>query len=191
MANLETPVSQDFGGIARRKNTGRLWVPASQMHFATGTWTLTIASNLITQVKTAGAETATAYVPFPARFSMGAFQSGSGVVDRGIRPLGVEFLVRVATANLSGVPTIKIFKTPQPVNGGAVPTVAEVTSTTGGDATVTAATTVRRINALIASRDREFLTDTATYHAEVALAAAATTAIAVYGAFWHFEFVED
>lgn len=191
MANLETIVAQDFGGIARRKNTGRLWVPPTQIKYVTGTWTETIASNLITVVKTTTDETSTLYIPCPANFSMGAYQSGSGIVDRGIRLIGVEFLVRIATADLDAVPTIAIYKTPQPASGGAVPTVAAVTTTTGGNATVTAATSVRRLNALIASANREFMTDVATFHAEVALNAAGTTAIASYGAFWHYEVIED
>lgn len=190
MANLETIAAQDFGGIARRKNSRRLWVPPTQMKYVTGTWTETIASNLITVVKTATDETSTIYVPFPINFSMGAYQSGSGVVDRGVRIIGIEFLVRIATADLDAVPTIAIYQTPQPISGGAVPTVTELTSTKVVGA-VTAATTVRRITALVAPSDRVFATDVLTFHCEVGLNAAATTAEAVYGAFWHYEVIED
>lgn len=162
------------------------------MQFITGTWAGALASNVFSMDKTAADETSTVYIPFPSRFSDMAVQSGSAVVDRGVRVLGIEIMYSVATAAMDAV-AATLYKDTYAANG-TLNTAAAVTTTydTGHDTAAERITVdEHRLALLIAAGDREFLTNLQGMHAEVSLNAAATSVVKVFGAIWHFELIEE
>lgn len=193
ISTLETRRADNFGGIARAKNTRRVFVPPNAWAYPTGTWTPTFAANVFSMDKTAADNTCVAYVPCPApQISDAAVESSAAAVDRGVRPIALEIMYSVATAALDAVDVALLKDTY--ADSATLNTAAAVTSsydaahdTAGERITVDE----HRLSLLIAERDRFFLSSGVGVHGEATFNAAATSVLKVFGAIWHLEVVED
>lgn len=195
MANpsLETIVAQDFGGIARRKNTQRLWVPPNDIAQAavTGTWVLENAAVALTMaLTTADAGTTNVFqIAFPGPFSDMAANSGSGIVDRGVRIVGIHVPYTITNSDLAAV-TLKIYQGSF-TTAGLIST-TEITSTTSFATEATGLTQTTHIaKAVIASRDRVFVQSGAPCYAQLTMTDGTASDVWIYGACWHYELVEE
>jgi hypothetical protein len=191
--SLETVAAGDFGGIARRKNTQRLWVPPNDIAQAavTGTWVLenaAIASTMALTTADAGS-TNVFQIAFRGPFSDLAVQSGSGIVDRGARVIGIVVPYTVTNSNLAAV-TLKIYQGSF-TTAGLIST-AEITSTTSFATEATGLTqTTHLAKAIISASNRVFVQSGAPCYAQLTMDDGTASDVWIYGACWHYEVVED
>ncbi len=191
---LETVKSEDFGGIARRKNTRRLFVSPNRFEqlAVTGTWALELNSN-VPSLATDDAGTTNVFgIPFPAEFSDMAVQSGSGVVDRGIRVVGLSVVYQVAVSALGGV-DLTLYN--QTINGstGVVSAAAVTTTDTIDAADGSAGTEVDThvFSVTVAARDRVFVASGTVPYAQFSATDGTSSDVNIVGAIWHVERIEE
>ena len=193
MAILETAVAQSFGGIARLKNTRRLFVgPGQIVELATtGTWVFQQTANVPELFTTDAGSTNILGIPFPGEYAQFASEGGGTAVDRGIRIIGIELLFSVATSAL-GAFTMDIFKLVFTAADGqeTATTVASVDTflPDGNDGTEI---DDHRVQTLIAVRDRFFLDDETSVYCEVNMTDGTASDIIIRGAIWHYERLEE
>lgn len=190
--SLEPAVSQDFGGIARSKNTERIFVPANLIGQAavTGTWALENDSGVITLGTDDAGDTNVFVIPLPASFSDAALQSGSGVTDRGLKVIGVELCYQVASSAL-GAFDLDIYKVTIDADGD--PAATEVVTTLSFDTSGDDGTEVddHRAEALIAENDRFFVDSGSVVYALAEITDGTSSDVNIFGAIWHVQRVEE
>lgn len=189
-AALETLRAEANGSPSRFSNAQRKWVPPTQLFGTVGTWTVTNSSSVWTYNHSNADDTSVIYVPCTIDFSDLAVSSGSGVVDRGVRVIGLEVLYTNGTADLDAVIGIALFKDTVPDTGGTAMATTSVTVTQTVPV-VTQSAVQRRGSAFIAASDRFFLTNAVQMHGEVTINAAATSVVKVQGCIWHYEKILD
>lgn len=188
----ETRRADSFGGIARDKNTRRLWVPPTSVYklSGSGTYAVDVSSDVIRfgTADVAGA-TERLSIPCPVEFS-DMIVKGTTVVDRGIQIVALELIYEVKASALAGF-DLDIWKQTYDLEG--TPTPVEVTTTltfdTAGDTGVEI--DQHRALALIAATDRIFFDGGTTFHGEIDLATGTSSDFYVYGAIWHLRRVEE
>ena len=193
MAILETSVAQSFGGVARLKNTRRLFVgPGMIDELATsGTWVLRQTAN-VPELFTDDAVTANILgIPFPAEYANFASEGGGSAVDRGIRIIGIEVMYTVANSALGSM-SLDIFAVTLAEADGA-DSAATIASTDTFLPSGTDGTEIddHRVQTLIAVRDRFFLDDVISVYAELNMADGTASDIIIRGAIWHYERFEE
>lgn len=195
MANpsLETVAAQDFGGIARRKNTQRLWTgPAGFIQAAvTGTWVYENAKvATASALTTADAGTTNVFhIDFTGPASDMAANSGSGVVDRGTRIIGVTVPYIVGVSDIAAT-TCKIYQGTLSTAGAL--TVVELASTTTFATEATGLTqTTHLMKCVIAARDRTFVTSGNPVWCEVTVTDGTSSDVWYFGLTWHYETIEE
>ena len=192
MAIPETAVAQSFGGVARLKNTRRLFVGPGMIDelATTATWVLQQTANVPELFTTDGSTTNILGIPFPGEYAQFAAEGSGAAVDRGIRIVALELLYSVATSAL-GAFTCDIFKlTFTEADGQETAATVASTDTFQGGATGVEIDD-HRFQTLIAVRDRFFLGDTTSVYAEVNMTDGTASDIIIRGAIWHYERVEE
>lgn len=183
----ETRRAETFGGIARDKNTARLWVSPNRIVpiSVTGTWAMEVNSNVPSlATDDVGGATERLMVPCDVEFS-DFIQRGSSNVDRGVQLIAVELIYEVAASALAGF-DLDIWKVTYDTEG--VATAAEVTTTltfdTAGDTGVEI--DQHRALATITERDRIWWDGGTSFHGEIDLADGTASDVNILGAIWHY-----
>lgn len=189
---LATKASQDFGGIARRKNTLRQFVAANQLGQAavTGTWVLEVNSNVMSLATDDAGTTNDIRIPFNVTFSDAEIQSGSGVTDRGVRVIGLALLYEVAASAL-GAFDLDIWKLVPDAEGNFAAT--EVTTTLTFDTAGDAGTEIDQhvAYATIAERDRFFVDSGNIVEGRADITDGTSSDVNITGAIWFIERIEE
>lgn len=190
---LVSKVSSDFGGIARFKNTERVFVgpEAFSTGTVTGVWAVEVGSNVPSfATDDVGGAGEILIFGCPVPFSDAEVQSGAGNTDRGVKVVGVELLYTVAASALAGF-DLDIYKVAFDADGD--PTATEVVTTLSFDTAGDAGTEVddHRAEALVAENDRTFLDSGNVVYGQVVLSDGTASDVNIYGAIWHFERVEE
>lgn len=183
----ETRVAESFGGIARDKNTARLWVPPSRIATlsVTGVWALEVNSNVPSlATDDAGGASERLYIPCEVEFS-DFIQRGTTNVDRGVQLIALELIYEVAASALAGF-DLDIWKVTYDAEGTG--TAAEMTTTltfdTAGDTGVEI--DQHRALATINARDREWWDGGKTFFGEIDIADGTASDVNILGAIWHY-----
>lgn len=96
------------------------WIPSSAIQKSAGTWTPTLNTHLVSDVRTAAAATYTLFIHIPLP-SNSTYRAGAYLKS-------IDVYYKVATADLTGFATVALKKMTLPATGNAV---------TGADVTVT------------------------------------------------------
>jgi hypothetical protein len=155
------------------------FVPASKIGKSAGTWTPTLASNTVGDVRTAGAATFNLFVPLnpPVSNSVGL---------KGARIKSVELLYSVATAALNSVTTVEIEK--MTVSSAGAVTGVAVTATLNSTEDTTAKRLTVANHRVIATITSPAWTDNdESYWLYVTFDAAATSAVTLWGAVVNYD----
>ena len=191
-SNLETRSASDFGGIARRKNTRRIFVGPELIRTlaVTGTWVLEANSGVLSlATDDVGGAAELLTVPCPVEFS-DMIVRGSAAVDRGVRIIGFELIYEVAASALADIDVV-IYKTTYDTEG-----IGTATAMVKTDSMDTAGDTGREIDqhrflCTIAESNREFFDGGKTFHAVLDIDDGTSSDVNILGAIWHVERIEE
>ena len=188
---LETRRASDFGGIARDKNTERVFVGPNligQMA-VTGTWALEANTNVQSLATDDAGSTNLLSIPFIAPYS-DLIVRGSSAVDRGVKVIGLEIIYEVAASALSDA-DLYIYKTTFDAEGTGTATV--VTTTTTMDTAGDAGTEIdqHRMYVTIAENNRFFLDGGTIVHGIFDVDDGTSSDVNILGAIWHIQRVEE
>jgi hypothetical protein len=187
---LETRAAQDFGGIARRKNTRRLFVGPYEINTlaVTGVWVRAAATNVLEfTTADAGGAGELLVAPFPRECS-DLISRGSTDVDRGVKIVGCEILYRITNSALADI-DFTIFKQEYTAAGAAVATAMVATQAFDAGTGVEMAT--HRASLTIAAANREFATSDRSFYLLIDLDDGTASDVFIAGVVWHYELVEE
>jgi len=188
---FDTTASEDFGGIARKKNTGRVFVGPEQFNelATTGTWVLQQTSNVPEFFTTDAGSTNILGVWFPGPVSDATVQGSS--VDRGTRVIGVEVFYTVATSALGDfVPGLFSVAF---TDADGVATATAITATEENLPAANDGTEIdnHRLQLEILEVNRAFLDSGTQVYLELNITDGTASDVTIRGAVWHYETLEE
>lgn len=155
------------------------WIPPSMIQKSAGTWTATLASNVLADVRTAAAAAFNLFVPIKI--------PGNSVALQGARLKSVELLYKNATADLTSVTTVELEKCSVAAADNVV-TGAAVTITLNSAEDSTAKRITQASHRVIAAiTTPEWVDNDVYYILYVTFDAAATSAVTLYGAVVNYD----
>ena len=155
------------------------FVPPNLIGNSAGTWTLSVASNIWSNDRTAAAASFVSYIPILLNSNTAAL--------KGSKLVSVEFMYEITTAACTAF-TLKLYKDTFSVTAasgsGTINTVAEVTAVTydAGHDTAAELYAVDQHRAVLTLTTPVFIDNDEGYHVEAAVTAAATSVFKIYGA---------
>lgn len=187
-AVIDTKASEDFGAVARRDNTIRVFVGPNELgqDAVTATWALSVSSNVPRLATIDAATTNNIRIPLHVPMNDAEVQSGSGTSDRGYRVLGLELIYEVAASALGGF-DLDIWRLTPAADGTT--TAAEVTTTLVPDTVGDTGVEIdkHRMQATIAARDRFFLDSGSIVFGRADITDGTSSDVDIIGAIWHLE----
>lgn len=156
------------------------FVPPNMIAASAGTWTLTVASNVWSNNRTAADAVFTLYIPLPI--------PSNSVALQGAKLQSVEIMYSVVTAAMDAVTSVKLFKdtfqATAASGSGTLNTAAEITAVTldAGHDTDAERYAVDEHRAVLTVTTPIFIDNDEHYHVEVVCDAAATSVFKVFGA---------
>ncbi len=155
------------------------FIPATDIIKSAGTWTTTLASNTVGDVRTAGDATFNLFVPLNPPL-------GNSAALKGTRIKSVELLYKVATAAMDSVTTVEIEK--QTVSAAGVVTGAAVTATINSSEDSSAKRlTLADHRVIVTITSPTWLDNDEAYFLYVTFDAAATSAFTLWGAIVNYD----
>lgn len=161
------------------------FIPPNQIGKSAGTWTLTVASNIWSDNRTAADAAFTLFVPIPI--------PSNSVAQKGARLKSIELMYEIGTAAADDFATVKLYKdtfSASAASGsGTINTTAEVTAVTidTGHDTAAERLAVDQHRMVITLTTPAFIDNDEGYHLECVIDAAATTVFKLYGAIANYE----
>ena len=151
------------------------FVPPNQIGVSAGTWTLTVASNVWSNDRTAGDASFTAYIPIPI--------PSNSVALKGAKLVSVEFMYLIGTAAADAFATFALYKDTFAVDGtlNSSAVVAGVTVDTAHD-TSAERYAANEHRAVITLDAPAWIDNDEHYHVEAVVDCAATTVFKIFGA---------
>jgi len=151
------------------------FIPPNQIGYSAGTWTLTVASNVWSNNRTAADESFTAHIPIPI--------PSNSVALKGCKLVSIEFMYLIGTAAADDFADFKLYKDTFAVTG-TLNSSAEVTAVTidTGHDTAAERLAVNEHRAVITLDTPVFIDNDAHYHVEAVVDCALTTVFKVFGA---------
>lgn len=188
----ETRRASDFGGIARDKNTRRIFCGPELIRTlaVTGTWVLEANSNVLSlATDDVGGAAELLVCPLPVEFS-DMIVRGSTNVDRGVQVVAVEILYQVAVSALADI-DFSILETTYDLEGAGTATAKTATTTydTAGDTGVEI--DHHRALVTIAEANRTFLDGGRTTHLLMDIDDGTASDVNIFGVIWHLRRVEE
>ncbi len=158
------------------------FIAPNQFAFTLGTWTPTIASNVVSMVRAAAAAACTVLIPILIPGNASGF--------KGSRLKSIDVWYTIGTADLTDFATVELEKLTLPANAVA-PTGAAVTTTCDA-AHNTAALRKAQQNAMmtVTITTPEWVLDAAAYVLSLVLNCATTSVVTLYGALVHYDIRE-
>jgi hypothetical protein len=154
------------------------YIPASAIQKSAGTWTATLASNVLADVRTAADATFNIFVPVRVPGNAGAL--------KGARLKSVELLYKVATAAMDSVTTVELEKCTVSSAGAVTGAAVTVTLNSAEDTSAKRfAVADHRVIATLTTP--EWVDNDCYYVLYVTFDAAATSAFTLYGAIANFD----
>ena len=156
------------------------FIPPNLLGFSAGTWTLTVASNVWSNNRTAAAAAATVYVP--------VMLPSNSVALQGVQLQSVEIMYSIGTADLTDFASAKLYKDtlqPQAASGsGTLNTATEITAVTldAGHDTAAKRKAQDEHRLVITLNTPVFIDNDESYHAELVMDCAAGSVVKVFGA---------
>ena len=154
------------------------FIAASEMQMTAGTWTPTLASNTIGQVRTAEATTFNLFVP--------VLIPGNSVALKGCRLKSVELLYKVATAALTSVTTVELEKMTA-TSAGAITGAAVTCTIDSGHTTTALRVTLADHRMTVNVTTPEWVDNDVAYWLYVTFSAPATTVLTIWGAVVNYD----
>jgi hypothetical protein len=157
------------------------FIPPGQIGVSAGTWTLTVASNVWSNNRTAADAAFTVYVPVPI--------PSNSVALKGAKLESIELMYLIGTAACDDVATVKLYKDTLAVTG-TLNTAAEVTGVTidTGHDTAAERKAADEHRMVVTLDTPVFIDNDEAYHLEVVVDAAATTVFKIFGAIINYTF---
>lgn len=152
----------------------RIKVPLRDLNYTVGTWTLTLASNLLTADKTAADNTSVIHIPFPIDYATSTDVDGA---NSSWRVKSLEVKMTNGTADLDAAPTLTINKVTHVA--ASIDTAAAVTTSTTGNA-------VGRVSQVLTTTvtTPEWVQNGVGYNAVLTINAGATSAVKIERVEW-------
>ena len=156
-----------------------MFIPATSFSFNAGTWTPTVTSNVVANVRTAAAASNTVFIPI--------LIPGNAIGLKGSRLKSIDVWYSIATADLTDFATVELEQLVLPANT-VLPTASAVTITQDA-AHNTAALRKAQQNAkmTVYLTTPVWVADANAYMLQLVLNCAATSAVTLYGALAHFD----
>jgi hypothetical protein len=155
------------------------FIPAINFAFSLGTWTPTLASNVVSNVRTAGAASCNVFIPILIPSNL--------VALKGSRLKSIDVWYSIATADLTDFATVEIEAITLPANA-TLPTATTLASTQDALHN-TAALRKAQQNAkmTITVTTPVWIADLLQYVVNLVLSCAATSVVTFYGALIHYD----
>ncbi len=156
------------------------FVPPNMIGASAGTWTLTVASNVWSNNRTAADASFTLYIPIPI--------PSNSVALKGAKLTSIELMYSIGTAACDDFATLALYKDTLQASAasgsGTLNTAAEVTAVTidTGHDTAAERKAADEHRAVITLTTPVFIDNDETYHVEAVVDAAATSVFKVFGA---------
>jgi hypothetical protein len=151
-----------------------IFIPATSFAFSAGTWTPTLASNVVSNVRTATAASNNVFVP--------VLLPGNSSGLKGSRLKSIDVWYTIGTADLTDFATVELELLTLPANAVA-PTAAAVATTCDANHNTAALRKVQQ-NAMMSVilTTPVWIADVAAYMLNMLLNCAATSVVTLYGA---------
>jgi len=151
------------------------FVPPNQIGVSAGTWTLTVASNVWSNDRTAADASFTAYIPIPI--------PSNSVALKGCKLVSIEFMYLIGTAAADAFATFALYKDTFAVSG-TLNSSAVVSGVTVDAAHDTSAEryAANEHRAVITLDTPVFIDNDEHYHVEAVVDCAGTTVFKIFGA---------
>ena len=155
------------------------FIPATSFSFSAGTWTPTISSNVVSNVRTAAAASNTVFIPI--------LIPGNASALKGSRLKSIDVWYTIATADLTDFATVELEGLVLPADTIA-PTGAAVTTTIDSAHNTAALRKAQQSGKMtVTITTPVWVADAAAYMLELVLNCAATSVVTLYGALVHFD----
>lgn len=155
------------------------FIPPEKITKTAGTWTTTLASNVVSSNKTAAADAPNLFIPLNPPL-------GNAAALKGCRIKSVELIYSVATAALTSVTTVEIEKQTIAASGAVTGTTLAQTQDAGHD-TSAERSAIGNHRMICTVTNPEWIDNDAYYYLYVTINAAATSDFKLYGAIVNYE----
>ena len=157
------------------------FVPPNQIGVSAGTWTLTVATNVWSNDRTAADASFTAYIPIPI--------PSNSVALKGCKLVSIEFMYLIGTAAADNFATFALYKDTFAVSGtlNTAAVVSGVTVDTGHD-TAAERYAANEHRAVITLDTPVWIDNDEHYHVEAVVDCAGTTVFKIFGAIVNYTF---
>ena len=155
------------------------WIPPSMIQKSAGTWTPTVASNTVGDVRTAADAAFNLMVPIKI--------PGNSVGLKGARLKSVELLYRTATAALDAVATVELEKMTVAASTNVVTGAAVTVTINSAEDTDAKRLTLASHRVIVTVTNPEWVDNDVMYSLYVTFDAAATSVVTLWGAVVNFD----